>query len=102
MHAETTSEKIAMGRFLDGKVSAVIGTHTHVQTADERIFPGGQLFSAMRACADPTTRVSAEITSRTSKDSWMGYQETFPSRRSGQRVRSDYRSRRKYRESFAH
>ncbi len=41
MHAETTSEKIAMGRMLDGKVSAVIGTHTHVQTADETIFPGG-------------------------------------------------------------
>ena len=40
-HAETTSEKIAMGRFLDGKVSAVIGTHTHVQTADETIFPSG-------------------------------------------------------------
>lgn len=40
-HAETTSEKIAMGRMLDGKVSAVFGTHTHVQTADETIFPGG-------------------------------------------------------------
>lgn len=40
-HAETTSEKIAMGRHLDGKVSAVIGTHTHVQTADEKILPGG-------------------------------------------------------------
>lgn len=40
-HAETTSEKIAMGRHLDGKVSAVFGTHTHVQTADETIFPGG-------------------------------------------------------------
>jgi len=43
-HAETTSEKIAMGRFLDGKVSAVIGTHTHVQTADEQILPGGTAF----------------------------------------------------------
>ena len=41
MHAETTSEKIAMGRLLDGKVSAVLGTHTHVQTADDSIFPGG-------------------------------------------------------------
>jgi metallophosphoesterase (TIGR00282 family) len=41
MHAETTSEKIAMGRMLDGKVSLVVGTHTHVQTADENIFPGG-------------------------------------------------------------
>jgi metallophosphoesterase (TIGR00282 family) len=40
-HAETTSEKIAMGRMLDGKVSLVVGTHTHVQTADDTIFPGG-------------------------------------------------------------
>ena len=44
VHAETTSEKIAMGRFLDGRVSAVIGTHTHTQTADEQIFPGGTAF----------------------------------------------------------
>ena len=43
-HGETTSEKIALGRFLDGRVSAVIGTHTHVQTADEQIFPGGTAF----------------------------------------------------------
>ena len=40
-HAETTSEKIAMGWALDGKVSVVVGTHTHVQTADERILAGG-------------------------------------------------------------
>lgn len=40
-HAEATSEKIAMGWFLDGKVSALIGTHTHVQTSDEKILPGG-------------------------------------------------------------
>ena len=40
-HAETTSEKIAMGRMLDGTVSLVVGTHTHVQTADETIFPAG-------------------------------------------------------------
>lgn len=44
IHAEATSEKIAMGRMLDGQVSAVIGTHTHVQTADEQIFPGGTAF----------------------------------------------------------
>lgn len=43
-HAEATSEKIAMGRFLDGRVSAVVGTHTHVQTADEKILPGGTAF----------------------------------------------------------
>ena len=40
-HAETTSEKIAMGWYLDGRVSAVFGTHTHVQTADARVLPGG-------------------------------------------------------------
>ncbi|ACD82345.1 TIGR00282 family metallophosphoesterase [Candidatus Methylacidiphilum infernorum] len=43
-HAEATSEKIAFGRFLDGEVSAVVGTHTHVQTADETIFPGGTAY----------------------------------------------------------
>ena len=43
-HAEATSEKIAMASFLDGKVSAVIGTHTHVQTSDERILPKGTGF----------------------------------------------------------
>jgi metallophosphoesterase (TIGR00282 family) len=43
-HAETTSEKQALGWYLDGRVSAVIGTHTHVQTADERILPGGTAY----------------------------------------------------------
>jgi metallophosphoesterase (TIGR00282 family) len=43
-HAEATSEKTAMGHHLDGKVSAVVGTHTHVQTADERLLPGGTAF----------------------------------------------------------
>ncbi len=43
-HAEATSDKIALGRFLDGRVSAVIGTHTHVPTADETVFPGGTAF----------------------------------------------------------
>ncbi len=41
MHAETTSEKVALSWYLDGQVTAIIGTHTHVQTADERILPGG-------------------------------------------------------------
>ena len=44
MHAEATSEKIAMGRFLDGKVSIVVGTHTHVATADEQILPKGTAY----------------------------------------------------------
>lgn len=44
IHAEATSEKIAMARFLDGRVSAVFGTHTHVQTSDEKIFPQGTAY----------------------------------------------------------
>ncbi len=44
IHAEATSEKIALARMVDGQVSAVIGTHTHVQTADEQIFPGGTAY----------------------------------------------------------
>jgi metallophosphoesterase (TIGR00282 family) len=44
IHAEATSEKLALARMLDGQVSAVIGTHTHVQTADEQIFPGGTAY----------------------------------------------------------
>ncbi|HEY6841083.1 MAG: 2,3-cyclic-nucleotide 2-phosphodiesterase [Verrucomicrobiota bacterium] len=57
VHAETTSEKIAMGRFLDGKVSAVAGTHTHVQTADEQIFPGGTAFICDAGMCGPTESV---------------------------------------------
>jgi 2',3'-cyclic-nucleotide 2'-phosphodiesterase len=44
MHAETTSEKLAMGWYLDGRVTAVVGTHTHVATADERVLPRGTAF----------------------------------------------------------
>ncbi len=44
IHAEATSEKVALGWYLDGKVCAVLGTHTHIQTADERILPGGSAY----------------------------------------------------------
>jgi 2',3'-cyclic-nucleotide 2'-phosphodiesterase len=57
VHAETTSEKIALGRFLDGKVSVVAGTHTHVQTADEQIFPGGTAFICDAGMCGPTESV---------------------------------------------
>ncbi len=53
MHAEATSEKLAMGWFLDGKVSAVLGTHTHIQTADERILPKGTAFITDVGMAGP-------------------------------------------------
>ena len=44
MHAEATSEKMAMGHYLDGQVTAVVGTHTHVQTADDRVLPDGTAY----------------------------------------------------------
>lgn len=56
-HGETTSEKIAIGRFLDGKASAVIGTHTHVQTADEQIFPGGTAFLCDAGMCGPANSI---------------------------------------------
>jgi 2',3'-cyclic-nucleotide 2'-phosphodiesterase len=56
-HGETTSEKIAIGRFLDGKVSAVVGTHTHVQTADEQIFPGGTAFLCDAGMCGPANSI---------------------------------------------
>jgi len=43
-HAEATSEKVALGHYLDGRVSVVVGTHTHIQTADEQILPGGTAY----------------------------------------------------------
>ena len=52
-HAEATSEKVAMGWHLDGKVSAVVGTHTHVPTADERILPQGTAFQSDAGMCGP-------------------------------------------------
>jgi metallophosphoesterase (TIGR00282 family) len=66
-HAEATSEKIAYGRFLDGRVSAVVGTHTHVQTADEEVLPGGTAYITdigMTGPADSVIGVDAEIVIR--------------------------------------
>jgi metallophosphoesterase (TIGR00282 family) len=57
MHAEATSEKVAMGRFLDGKVSAVVGSHTHVQTADETILDGGTAYLTDAGMCGPEASV---------------------------------------------
>src|SRR6266404_9307591 len=57
VHGETTSEKIALARFLDGEVSAVLGTHTHVQTADEQIFPGGTAFLCDAGMCGPVNSI---------------------------------------------
>ncbi len=56
-HAEATAEKIAMGWFLEGRVSAMVGSHTHVQTADERILPGGAAYITDMGCCGPADGV---------------------------------------------
>ena len=57
MHAEVTSEKVAMGRYLDGRVSAVVGSHTHIQTADEEILPSGTAYLTDAGMTGPTDSV---------------------------------------------
>jgi metallophosphoesterase (TIGR00282 family) len=52
-HAEATSEKVAMGWHLDGRVTAVIGTHTHIPTADERVLPGGTAYQTDAGMSGP-------------------------------------------------
>ena len=56
-HAEATSEKIAMGRYLDGRVSAVLGTHTHVGTIDTQILPGGTAYVTDIGMTGPTDSI---------------------------------------------
>jgi 2',3'-cyclic-nucleotide 2'-phosphodiesterase len=66
-HAEATSEKVAMARWLDGRVTAVIGTHTHVQTADARVLPGGTAAmtdAGMTGPHDSVIGVEAELAIR--------------------------------------
>ncbi|MFC1498850.1 TIGR00282 family metallophosphoesterase [Verrucomicrobiota bacterium] len=57
IHAEATSEKIAMGRYLDGRVSAVVGTHTHVQTSDETVLSGGTAYLTDLGMTGPSDSV---------------------------------------------
>ncbi len=57
VHAEATSEKVALGRYLDGRVSVIYGTHTHVQTADEQILPGGTAYLTDVGMTGPTDGV---------------------------------------------
>jgi hypothetical protein len=61
MHAETTSEKQCMGHYLDGRVSVVVGTHTHVPTSDERVLPGGTAFiTDVGMCGDYDSVIGME------------------------------------------
>lgn len=64
MHAEATSEKVAMGWYADGRVSAVLGTHTHIQTADEKILPKGTAFMTDVGMTGPYDSVIGQVKER--------------------------------------
>lgn len=84
-HAEATSEKIALATVLDGKVSAVIGTHTHVQTADERILPKGTGFITDAGMCGPSDSIIGMSAARvTEKFIYNTPQRFEPARGSGQ------------------
>jgi calcineurin-like phosphoesterase len=71
-HAEATSEKVAMGWYLDGKVTAVVGTHTHVQTADERVLPQGTAYITDVGMTGPHDSVIGVERGRSSSGSLPG------------------------------
>lgn len=77
-HCETTSEKVAIGRFLDGRVSAVVGTHTHVQTADERVFPGGTAFLTDAGMCGPYDSLIGRQIEPVLHRFWTGLPAKFP------------------------
>lgn len=62
MHAEATSEKVAMGKFLDGRVAAVLGTHTHIQTADETVTPKGTAYMTDLGMTGPCDSIIGRTT----------------------------------------
>ena len=77
-HAETTSEKIAMGYALDGRISAVVGTHTHVQTADEQILPNGTAYLTDAGMCGPTYSVLGRRTEPVIERFKTGRPQRFP------------------------
>jgi hypothetical protein len=85
VHAEATSEKMAMGRFLDGSVSFVYGSHTHVQTADEQIFSGGTAYITDVGMTGPTDGVIGMETSGVLQRFTQAYGERFSVQKTGPR-----------------
>jgi metallophosphoesterase (TIGR00282 family) len=83
VHAEATSEKVALGRYLDGRVSCIYGTHTHVQTADEQIFEGGTAYISDVGMTGPTDGVIG-MESRAVLDRFLtGMSERFNVQKTG-------------------
>jgi hypothetical protein len=83
VHAEATSEKVALGRFLDGRVSAIYGTHTHVQTADEHILPGGTAYLSDVGMTGPTEGVIGMDATAVLDRFTTGISERFSVQKSG-------------------
>jgi 2',3'-cyclic-nucleotide 2'-phosphodiesterase len=83
VHAEATSEKVAMGRFLDGRVSCVFGTHTHVQTADEQILPGGTAYISDLGMTGPTEGIIGMEAAAVLERFQTGLSERFSVQKSG-------------------
>jgi metallophosphoesterase (TIGR00282 family) len=85
LHAEATSEKVAMGKYLDGRVSCVAGTHTHVQTADEQILTGGTAYISDLGMTGPTEGIIG-MEERAVLDRFLlGLSERFSVQRNGAR-----------------
>jgi len=85
VHAEATSEKVALGRYLDGRVSCVYGTHTHVQTADEQILPGGTAYISDLGMTGPMEGVIG-MESKAVLDRFVtGFSDRFTVQKSGEK-----------------
>jgi calcineurin-like phosphoesterase len=83
VHAEATSEKVALGRYLDGRVSVIYGTHTHVQTADEQILPGGTAYLTDVGMTGPTEGVIGMEAGPVLDRFTSGFSERFSVQKSG-------------------
>jgi metallophosphoesterase (TIGR00282 family) len=85
IHAEATSEKVALGRYLDGRVSCIFGTHTHVQTADEQIFAGGTAYISDVGMTGPTEGIIGMEAGAVLDRFLTGISERFNVQRNGTR-----------------
>jgi 2',3'-cyclic-nucleotide 2'-phosphodiesterase len=83
MHAEATSEKLALARYLDGRVSCLVGTHTHVQTADEQILPGGTAYLSDLGMTGPSDGVIGMETQAVLDRFLTGISERFSVQKNG-------------------
>jgi len=83
VHAEATSEKIALARYLDGRVSVIYGTHTHVQTADEQILPGGSAYVTDVGMTGPTEGVIGMEAAAVIDRFTIGFSERFSVQKGG-------------------